>query len=222
MTRPRRRRLGWIRRPVRREDAERYLSLTLVSFAATVIVTRWFLQLTGFPKIGGGDLHIAHALFGGLLLFVAALLPIVLAGRSVYQAAAVVSGIGIGLFIDEVGKFITSQNDYFTPAAAPIIYATFLLAALVWLRLRRPEVADPRTSLLGALELLEESVEGDLQPRERDELLDKLRAALVADGPEQRRLADTLLEFIESRSLVVVADVPAPLERLRAWWTARR
>jgi hypothetical protein len=222
MTRPRRRRLGWIRRPVRREDAERYLALTLVSFAATVIATRWFLQLTGFPKIGGGDLHIAHALFGGLLLFVAALLPIVMAGRSVYQAAAVVSGIGIGLFIDEVGKFITSQNDYFTPAAAPIIYATFLLAALVWLRLRRPEAADPRTSLLGALELLEESVEGDLQPRERDELFEKLRAALVADGPEQRRLADTLLEFIESRSLVVVADVPAPLERLRAWWTARR
>ena len=54
MTRPRRRRLGWIRRPVRREDAERYLALTLVSFAATVIATRWFLQLTGFPKIGGG------------------------------------------------------------------------------------------------------------------------------------------------------------------------
>ena len=65
---PNRRRLSWIRRPVRREGAERYLLVTLVSFAATVIVTRWFLTLTGFPRIGGGDLHIAHALWGGAAL----------------------------------------------------------------------------------------------------------------------------------------------------------
>ena len=51
----RNRRWAWIRRPVRREGAERYLLATLVSFAATVIGTRWFLELTGFPQIGGGD-----------------------------------------------------------------------------------------------------------------------------------------------------------------------
>ena len=62
-----------LRRPVRREGAERYVFVTLVSFAGTVIATRWFLSLTGFPQIGGGDLHIAHALWGGAALFVAAL-----------------------------------------------------------------------------------------------------------------------------------------------------
>ena len=36
---------------MRREGAERYLLVTLVSFAATVIITRWFLTLTGFPRI---------------------------------------------------------------------------------------------------------------------------------------------------------------------------
>ena len=161
---------------MRREGAERYLFLMLVSFAATVIGTRWFLELTGFPQLGGGDLHIAHALWGGAALFAAAILPILLAGRAVYTTSAVLAGIGGGLFIDEVGKFITATNDYFYPAAAPIIYATFLLTALVWLRARTPDDPDPRSQLLTALELLEESVEGDLQRREADDLAARLRA----------------------------------------------
>ena len=40
------------RRPVRREGAEHYLFLTLISFAGTVIATRSFLELTGYPYIG--------------------------------------------------------------------------------------------------------------------------------------------------------------------------
>jgi hypothetical protein len=51
-------------RPVPLPTAESVVLLMLVAFAATVIGTRWFLAWTGFPKIGGGDLHIAHALWG--------------------------------------------------------------------------------------------------------------------------------------------------------------
>ncbi|TME32587.1 MAG: hypothetical protein E6I62_05680, partial [Chloroflexi bacterium] len=211
------------RRPVRREGAEHYLFLTLISFAGTVIATRTFLDLTGYPRIGGGELHIAHALFGGLFLFVASLLPLVLAGRSVYRASAVLGGIGIGLFIDEVGKLITSQNNYFYPAAAPIIYATFVLAAFVWVRARRRADADPRSQLLTALQLLEESVEGDLQEEERVVLRTRLEsAARHATDREQRRLATELLEFVESRDLEVAAARPERFRRLRQWWTERR
>lgn len=211
-----------IRRPVRREGAERYLLLMLVAFAATVIATRWFLEVTGFPQLGGGDLHIAHALWGGAALFAASILPILLAGRAVYTASAALAGIGGGLFIDEVGKFITATNDYFYPAAAPIIYATFLLTALVWLRARRPDDPDPRSQLLTALELFEESVEGDLQRAERDELRERLvAAAAAAPTPEQRRLASDLLGFVESGQLRVAPD---PIDRfggLRAGWRSR-
>ncbi len=215
--------MGWrIRRPVRREGAERYLFLMLVSFAATVIVTRWFLELTGFPQLGGGDLHIAHALWGGAALFAAAILPILLAGRAVYTASAILAGIGGGLFIDEVGKFITSTNDYFYPAAAPIIYATFLLTALVWLRARAPDDPDPRSQLLTALELLEESVEGDLQRREADDLTARLRAAADrAPTPEQRRLAADLLDFAESGQLRVAPDPVDRFGGIRAGWQRR-
>jgi hypothetical protein len=215
-------RLG-LRRPVRREGAEHYLFLTLVAFAATVMATRVYLQLTGFPRIGGGELHIAHALFGGFFLIVAAVLPIVLSGRRVYRVAAVMGGIGIGLFIDEVGKFITTQNDYFYPAAAPLIYATFLIVVLVYLRVRRRVQPDPRSLLLTSLQLLEESVENDLQHRERDALRYRLGAAAVqAPLEEQRRLASVLLAFVESGELDVAPDTVSRLQPFLDWWRTHR
>ena len=36
-----------------------------------VLVTRLYLTLTGFPKVGGGGLHLAHLLWGGLLMLAA-------------------------------------------------------------------------------------------------------------------------------------------------------
>src|SRR3954471_1146116 len=114
------------RSPVKRTGAERYQLITLISFAASVVLTRLYLELTGFPQLGSGVLHIAHVLWGGLLLFIAALLPTLIANRWVYLLDAVLGGIGVGLFIDEVGKFITQNNNYFFPFAAPIIYAFFL------------------------------------------------------------------------------------------------
>ncbi|HEV8252555.1 MAG TPA: hypothetical protein VGQ66_04155 [Candidatus Limnocylindria bacterium] len=215
-------RLG-LRRPVRREGAEHYLFLTLVSFAATVMATRVYLEVTGYPRIGGGELHIAHALFGGFFLFVAALLPIVLAGRRVYRVAAVVGGIGIGLFIDEVGKFITTQNDYFYPAAAPLIYATFLLAVIVYLRVRRRVQPDPRSLLLTSLQLMEEAVDDDLQDHERDALRYRLGAAVVqAPLEEQRRLASALLAFVESQELDIAPDAVNRFQPVFEWWASRR
>jgi len=212
-----------IRRPVRREGAERYLFLTLVAFAGTVLATRAYLELTGFPRIGGGELHIAHALFGGIFLFVAALLPILLAGRTVYRVAAALGGVGIGLFIDEIGKLITTQNDYFYPAAAPLIYATFLLAVLVYLRIRRTVPLDPRGLLLTSLQLVEEAVEGDLQDHERDAMQRRLAAAAYeAPLEEQRRLAAALLAYVESGELEIAPDAISRFHRIREWWTTRR
>ncbi|MGH2605667.1 MAG: hypothetical protein ACRDG5_03670 [Anaerolineales bacterium] len=201
-----------IRRPVRREGAERYLLITLVSFAATVIVTRWFLAITGFPQIGGGDLHIAHALWGGVALFAAALLPILLAGRMVYMLSALLAGVGIGLFIDEVGKFITATNDYFFPAAAPIVYAFFLLTVLVYLRVRRPKDLDARAELYAALDGMEEMLDGELSREERTELIERLRRAEAkATETELARLARAL------RGFVARSRRPRPVESEGMW-----
>jgi hypothetical protein len=120
-----------------RSDADRFILIAVVSFAISVVGIRWWLQLTGYPKIGGGELHIAHMLWGGLLLVVAGLLPQVVVGTWVKEASAVALGAGTGLFIDEVGKFITTSNDYFYPAAAPLIYGVLLTFVLAFILLRR-------------------------------------------------------------------------------------
>ncbi|MCJ7535293.1 MAG: hypothetical protein MUO57_07155 [Anaerolineales bacterium] len=150
------------RSAVRRDHAENYLLISLVAFAVTVIFTRVFLQLTGYPQIGNSVLHIAHALWGGLLLFVAMLLPLGLANRWVIQVSALLGGIGFGLFIDEVGKFITQTNDYFFPSALSLIYSFFLLTILVYLYFRRPRQENPRKAMYYVLEGLQDALDGDL------------------------------------------------------------
>jgi hypothetical protein len=172
------------RSAVRRDGAEEYLLTSLVAFAATVILTREFLQLTGFPQIGNSVLHIAHALWGGLLLFAAVLFPLAFANRWALQASALLSGLGIGLFIDEVGKFITQANDYFFPPALSLVYAFFLLMVLVYLQFRRPPKKDPRKAMYHALEGFQDLLDGDLDAEEVDQI--KTMAKALNDSIQAR------------------------------------
>jgi len=198
-----------VRKPVKRQHADDYLLVTLLSFAASVAGTRLFLELTGYPQIGGGGLHIAHVLWGGLLLFIATLIPLVFANRWVYPLTAVLSGAGIGLFIDEVGKFITSDNNYFVPAAAPIIYAFFLLTVMVYTRIRRPPPPDPRIELYHAFDVFEEVLDHDLDPLERTELQTRLQTvASQPDHPEWAHLALALLRYLEREDIHLAEETP--------------
>ncbi len=167
--------IGRIRKPVRRHRAETYVLLMLLSFAASVGFTRLFLELTGYPQLGSGELHIAHVLWGGLLLFAAALLMLVLANRWAFVLASILAGTGVGLFIDEVGKFITQSNNYFHPIAAPIIYAFFLVTVLVYLRVRTPPIFSARDEMYIALAGLSEVLDYDLEPDEHAALEARLQ-----------------------------------------------
>ena len=208
-----------IRRPIKRQGADHYLLITLLSFAVAVALTRLFLQLTGYPQLGKGGIHIAHVLWGGLLLFVAALLPLVIANRWVYFMDALLAGIGVGLFIDEVGKFITQTNDYFYPLAAPIIYASFLLIVMLYLRVRRPPTRSPRAELYRALDALEEILEHDLEPGERQELEQRLSyVAQQNEQPDLARLATEILHFLSSDALQMVPDRLSFPQRARSAW----
>ena len=208
-----------MRKLVRRYNAERYLFITIISFAFSVSATRFFLDLTGYPQIGGSELHIAHVLWGGLLLFAGGLFPLIFANKRAFDLSALFSGLGVGLFIDEVGKFITSSNDYFFPAAAPIIYAFFLLTLLMFLLVRRSRPQSLRPTLYHVIEQFEEILEGDLSQLERDWMLEQIQSALDKEqDSELAAIARDMIAYLKSREENLVPHQFDFLEKYLAKW----
>ena len=201
---------------VRRPGAEDHLLLSLLAFALSVTLTRLLLWLTRYPSVGGEILHISHVLWGGLFLFAAALLPLIFANQRVYPLTAILAGLGVGLFIDEVGKFITQGYDYFYPFAAPIIYAFFLACVLVYLQVSKPRIRNARVELYAALEYLEQVLERDLDTHERRLLTGHLEsAASQKEKPELAHLANLLLGFVNGDAILEVPPSQGWLDNLR-------
>ena len=197
----------------RRDHAERYLFVVIAGFAVSVAATRWFLATTGYPKVGGGGLHVAHMLWGGLLLVVAAMLPLVFVGRRVLMISAVIGGVGVGLFIDEIGKFITESNDYFFAPAAPMIYGALLLLAAVWLIVARRGSGSAHDDLQAGVEAIRETVDGQLTPAGRDRALARLDRVRVGCDPAAAQLAEAQAALLASPAVDRVLVRPGWVER---------
>jgi hypothetical protein len=206
-----------IRSVVRREHAEKYLLISLVAFGLTIIVTRVGLQLTGFPQLGTSVLHIAHAIWGGLLLFPAVLLPLALSNRWAFQASALLSGIGIGLFIDEVGKFITQTNDYFFTPALSLIYGFVLLNVFVYLYFRRPDQKDPRKAMYHVLERYQEALDGGLDTEEAAKIEAQLAIAKQSNRGEIVTLANAISGILQTEKEHLAPAEPGFSKRVALW-----
>ncbi len=209
-------------RPVKRYRSEIYVLISLVTFAVSVLVLRVVLRLTGYAQIGGDTVHIAHVLWGGLALFAGALLLLVLSNRWALTVGAVLTGGGVGLFIDEVGKFITRSNNYFTPAAAPIIYALFLTTVLVYLHVRRPPSKDVRGEMYRALEQISGVLDHEMSGHDLHVLRRRLESLRCSTGDEAvRRLAEAMLEFVDAQQPRMAETAPGRAQRcsaaVRAW-----
>jgi len=122
------------------------MEMMLVFAVATILVIRAFLALTGYPQLGGGGLHIAHMLWGGLGMIISIALLLSYWNPAMRQLGAVIGGIGFGFFIDELGKFITSDNDYFFQPTIALIYIIFIILFLAVRAVHSKPLTETETS----------------------------------------------------------------------------
>jgi len=96
-------------------------------------------------------------------------------GKAVHRWAALIGGLGFGVFIDEIGKFVTADNDYFFRPAVSLIYVVFVLTFLAMHLIHsRPRYCSTEY-LMNALNKMEEVVFQDLDSAERRQALALLR-----------------------------------------------
>jgi len=177
-----------INNPIRKYDFVQKLEWFLISAVVTILVIRTQLWLTNYPQLGGSGLHIAHLLYGGIFMAIAIWISLIYINRWSRSTAAILGGIGFGFFIDELGKFITEDNDYFFKPAAGIIYLIFIVMFLIIREMSRRQRLDQRTALANALALLPSTVTGEFR-REEYEVAGQLLDQADQDDPmvEQTR-----------------------------------
>ncbi|MGW5521504.1 hypothetical protein [Gordonia sp. NPDC003950] len=147
----------------------------------TILATRAYLAATGFPQIGGKTLHIAHALWGGAAMVFAVLLLLWFGGRRARTIAVVLGGIGLGLFLDEVGKFVTKTNDYFFAPAVSIMYVVLVVLLLISRAIQDLGRHNAGDDLTEAYFRIGEAVSVGVSDRERQEI-DVLLASARSEG----------------------------------------
>lgn len=198
------------RRPPLLRDlhAAQHLDLFLVSAVSAVLAIRFYLHLTNYPQVGGATLHVAHMLWGGLLMLAAVVVLLGFLGRRPRHLAALVGGAGFGTFIDEVGKFVTRDHDYFYRPTVALIYVSLVLVYLASRTLHRRRAPSAEELLANALQEVEQAVVRDLDEDERDRALGWIDRA-GADHPVARALLPLLRE-----TTLVPRRAPGPVARL--------
>jgi hypothetical protein len=173
-----RRRFG---RLTRDSEAPLLFESFFVAAVASFLGIRAFLALTGYPQIGSSGLHVAHMLWGGLLMLGALSLLLAFLDRSVSHGAAVLGGLGFGTFIDEIGKFVTADNDYFFRPAIALIYAVFVIVFLVARALVGRRRLSSDEALANALKQMASAPVRGLEPDDRARIRELIEQADQAD-----------------------------------------
>ena len=199
---------------VRRVTAMQDFEVFFVTSVATILIVRMILAATGWPQLGGGKIHFAHLLWGGIGMLLAFILFMAMQGRLWNSLATLSAGIGFGLFLDELGKFITSDNDYFFKPAVAIMYVLFVVLFFVFRALGRVDKMGSETALVNSFDFAKEAVMRAMSRGERDEALYVLGRADQSD-PMVQALSAVLRE-------VRVPDSTNAAQRLwqraGSWW----
>lgn len=177
---------------VRNADAPELVELFLIASVISVLAIRAFLTATDFPQVGAKGLHIAHVIWGGLFMVLALLTLFSFLGRMVQSLAAVLAGVGFGTFVDELGKFVTTDNDYFFQPTIGIIYIIFITVFLLVRALRQDRGLRPDENLANVFHILGGVVDGALDSRSKREAV-----SLLMGAETRSPLVHTLRNYVQ-------------------------
>lgn len=205
-------------RLVRNVEFAQLFDAFFITSITTILVVRFYLKITGYPQIGGSTLHISHLLPGTLLMLVALMVLLGAVNRAARGFAAVTAGLGFGLAWDELGKFITNDNNYFFHATPGLIYLTFVILYLIvrYSSQRRFTEDDYMANLL---DLIKDAAIKDLDPREYQhakELLGHVSKNNILYEPAREMLERVKPTAARQPSLLdrIINDIKKPLVSL--------
>lgn len=177
-------------RVVRNVEFSRLFDGFFITAITTILAVRFYLKITGYPQIGTSSLHISHLLPGTILMLMAILLLLAAVNRAVRDFSAILAGVGFGLAWDELGKFITKNNNYFFHATPGLIYLTFVVLYLV-VRYASQRRFTQDDYMANVLDLIKDAAIKDLDTREykhAKELLAHVSPRHVLYGPTKEML----------------------------------
>ena len=182
---------------IRDVQGEYLLEIFLVTAVAAVLGIRFFLAMTGYPKVSGGGLHIAHVLVGGAFMLFAIVILLNFINKMGRSLAAVLGGFGFGAFIDELGKFVTIDNDYFFQPTVGLIYVVFILLYFLVKKINRRRWLTEEERLINVLEIAKQAVLKDLETGEQQLAMD-----LMAESDEANPMTVALKNFLATAEIM--------------------
>lgn len=181
---------------IRNESAAELLELFIISTVTSILSIRSFLYLFGYPQLGIENFHIAHMLWGGFFMLIALLINLAFLGKQSRETAAVIGGVGFGTFIDELGKFITSDNNYFFEPTVALLYFIILSLFFLYRYLDSAKKLTEKEYLLNGLELLEDAIAANLRTRDKSRVKNYLQKASI--DKQNHEIIKPLLDIIDT------------------------
>ncbi len=132
-------------------------------------------------------------------------------GQRIQHLGAVIGGVGFGLFIDELGKFITRDNDYFFQPTIMLIYIIFVGLYFISRELEKSIDLNEEERLVNALELSKEAVMNHFDETERKQM------ELLLAGKHHVPLFKHLQQLLDKTTLLPV-KIWWPRKRLQDWY----
>ncbi len=195
-------------------SATRNLTGFVGTAVVTVLVTRAWLAAAGYPQVGGGGLHIAHVLWGGLGMALAVLLLLSYMGPAVRPAAALVGGVGFGLFIDEIGKFVTTDHDYFYQPTAALIYGVVVAIVLLGEVMHGRRAHHPAEFLAAATDRAVAGLAGGFSANARADAQELVSRGRGAQGSAQVQALVDAVPASSGKVVDLIAAISSRIERL--------